>query len=60
MNLIDELRRLDKLFGINIHEVCSVAVFDVDEPKHIKGWRIATPDTMIIDIGRKTYIFKNV
>ena len=60
MNLIDELRRLDKLFGINIHEVCSVAVFDVDEPKRIKGWRVATPDTLVIDIVRKTYIFKNV
>jgi len=57
MNLIDELRRLEKLFGINIHDVCSVAVFDMDEP-HIQGWRIATPDTMVIDIG-KTYIFKN-
>ena len=59
MNLIDELRRLEKLFGIDIHDVCSVAVFDVEIPKRIQGWRIATPDTMIIDIDRKTYIFKN-
>ena len=59
MNLIDELHRLEKLFGINIQDVCSVAVFDVEIPKRIQGWRIATPDTMIIDIDRKTYIFKN-
>lgn len=59
MNLIDELRRLEKLFGIDIHDVCSVAVIDVDGPKRIKGWRVATPDTMIIDIGCVTYIFRN-
>ena len=53
MNLIDELHRLE-WFGITANDIETISVFDVN---CIPGWRITTPDSMIIDIG-KIYIFK--